>query len=163
MATTERTWETRYSVVAGGLPTVDQTHPHHQLHLHYPTVTFHNLGQKMKAKTLWHKKQEQVDSPPFCPEADIRETNLAYHIEVSLAGVKDTESLVIQWMSPRTVFMRGEISRPDIGHRKAAEGDRQWEGDTDGWAVEAKNPPKASRDATNASSNQFSIFNTDMM
>jgi len=57
--------------------------------------------------------------------------------------------LVIQWMSPRTLLVQGNIPLPDVGHGKPAEGDRQWEGDTNGWAVEAKNQPKVSCRAVN--------------
>ena len=44
----------------------------------------------------------------------IRETNLAYHIEIAMAGVKDKESLVIQWMSPRTLIVQGTIENKVI-------------------------------------------------
>ena len=69
---------------------------------------------------------------------------MAYHIEIALAGVEDKENLVIQWMSPRTLLVQGNIPLPDVGHGKPAEGDRLWEGDTSGWAMEAKNQPKVS-------------------
>jgi HSP20 family molecular chaperone IbpA len=65
---------------------------------------------------------------PFCPEADIRGTNLAYHIEIPLAGVKDKENLIIQWMSPRTLVVQVNVTRPDVGHFKPTE-DRLWEGE----------------------------------
>lgn len=144
MATVDTTCKHHMFPVAGHLPRVDQSNQHQPHHIHFPPATIQSFGQKMKTKTLWHRKPKKVERSPFCPEADIRETNLAYHIEVSLAGVGVKESLVIQWMSPRTLLVRGNIGRPDVGHNKPAEGDRQWEGDTDGWAVEAKNPPKVS-------------------
>jgi hypothetical protein len=117
-------------------------HNHHQYHFHFPPATVHGLAQKWKVKHPWHKKQENLELSLCCPETDIRETNLAYHIEIDLAGVKDKESLVIQWMSPRTLLVEGNISRPHIGHGMPAEGERQWEGENDGWATEARNPPK---------------------
>lgn len=117
---------------------------HHQYHFHFPPVSFHNLAQKMRTRVPWHKKPEDFVLSPCCPETDIRETNLAYHIEIALAGVKDKESLVIQWMSPRTLVVQGDITRPDVGHGMPAQGERQWEGDTDGWATEARNPPQVS-------------------
>jgi hypothetical protein len=144
MAVVEANWEHHAFPTTGHLSKVDESCQNHQHHLHFPTATFHSLGQKMKTKATWCKKQSKVEMSPFCPETDIRETRLAYHIEVSLAGVGDKETLVIQWMSPRTLVVRGNVGRPDIGHSKPANGDRQWEGDTDGWAVEAKNPPRVS-------------------
>jgi HSP20 family molecular chaperone IbpA len=120
---------------------LSKLHPHQQHHFHFPPVTFHNLAQKMKTKAPWHKKQQNTELAPLCPETDIRETNLAYHIEIAVPGVKDKESLVIQWMSPRTLIVQGNLTRPDVGFGKPAEGERQWEGENDGWATEARNPP----------------------
>lgn len=123
---------------------LSKLHLHQQHHFHFPPVTFHNLAQKMKTKAPWHKKQQNAELVPFCPETDIRETNLAYHIEIAMPGIKDKESLVIQWMSPRTLIVQGNLTRPDVGFGKPAEGERQWEGENDGWATEARNPPMVS-------------------
>jgi hypothetical protein len=117
---------------------------HHQYHFHFPPASFHGLGQQMKAMIHWHKKQENLELSPCCPETDIRETNLAYHIEIAVPGVKDKTSLIIQWMSPRTLIVQGNITRPEVGHGMPAQGERQWEGDNDGWATEAKSAPKVS-------------------
>ncbi len=118
---------------------------HHQYHFHFPPATFHALAEKMKTKTPRHKKQDTLALLPCCPETDIRETNLAYHIEIALAGVKDKESLVIQWMSPRTLIVQGNITRPAVGHGMPAQGEREWEGDNDGGPTEARNPATVSQ------------------
>jgi HSP20 family molecular chaperone IbpA len=84
----------------GHLPIVDESYKTHQNYLHFPTAAFYSLGQKIKTKATWCKKQRKVELSPFCPETNIRETRLAYHIEVSLAGVGNKDTLVIKWMSP---------------------------------------------------------------
>lgn len=58
----------------------------------------------------------------WSPRTDIRQTKLAYHIEIEVPGTTDKETLLIQWLSPSTLIVRGEIERPFVGHGKAAEG-----------------------------------------
>ena len=63
----------------------------------------------------------------WCPNTDIRQTKLAYHIEIEVPGTTDKETLFIQWLSPSTLIVRGEIERPFVGHGEAAEGAYEWE------------------------------------
>jgi hypothetical protein len=141
MATTDKAGEP-HTIPPSRIPV--KIEDQHQYHFHFPPVTLHGLAQKMKVKPHWYRKHAHLDLSPCCPETDIRETNLAYHIEIAMAGVKDKESLIIQWMSPRTLIVQGTIARPPVGHGKPAEGEREWEGDTDGWPTEARNPPTVS-------------------
>ena len=129
----------RPSSVSTRISRFDQIYQHH---FHFPPVSLHSLAQKWKTIAPGHKKQQGVEVTQCCPETDIRETVYAYHIEIALPGVHDKERLVIQWMSPRTLLVQGDISRPYVGHGKRAEGERQWEGDLDGFWSEADYPPK---------------------
>jgi HSP20 family molecular chaperone IbpA len=63
----------------------------------------------------------------WSPNTDIRQTKLAYHIEIEVPGTTDKETLLIQWLSPSTLIVRGQIERPFIGHGKAAEGAYQFQ------------------------------------
>jgi HSP20 family molecular chaperone IbpA len=63
----------------------------------------------------------------WSPRTDIRQTKLAYHIEIEVPGTTDKETLLIQWLSPSTLIVRGEIERPFVGHGKAAEGAYEFE------------------------------------
>jgi HSP20 family molecular chaperone IbpA len=140
-----------------------QNHQNRQSHFHIPPATIHILGQKMKTKGPRHQRQQKMGLSPPYPETDIRETNLAYHIEIALAGVKVKESLVIQWVSPRTLIVRGNIMRPDLGHCKAAEGDRLCETDTDSWALKAKDSPKVRLARSKLFLNKFHYMNTKIL
>ena len=70
-------------------------------------------------------------SAPWVPDADIRATKLAYHIEIEVPSVTDKKSTVIQLLLPRTLLIQGDIHRPDI-ISKAAEGATEWELEGDG-------------------------------
>ena len=63
----------------------------------------------------------------WSPRTDIRQTKLAYHIEIEVPGTTDKEALIIQWLSPTTLIVGGEIERPFVGHGKSAEGASQWQ------------------------------------
>ena len=63
----------------------------------------------------------------WSPNTDIRQTKHAYHIEIEVPGTTDKETLLIQWLSPSTLIVRGQIERPFIGHGKAAEGAYQFQ------------------------------------
>lgn len=126
------------------LPDAKPSQEAHASHFHFPPVSIHNLKHKMEAHSHWPRKH-QHPPPAFCPETDIRETKLAYHIEIDVAGSSDKERFIIQWMSPRTLVVQGELERPVVGFGKDAQGDSLWEGrDSDGWATESRNPPDVS-------------------
>jgi HSP20 family molecular chaperone IbpA len=55
------------------------------------------------------------------PNTDIRQTKLAYHIEMEVPGTTDKEKLSIQWLKPSTLIVSGEIERPFVGHGKELE------------------------------------------
>ena len=52
----------------------------------------------------------------------------------------DRQSLLIQWMSPRTLLVEGDIKRPLVGRGKNAEGDTLWEQEGEDWSTEARKP-----------------------
>lgn len=111
-------------------------------HFRFPSISMHNLKQKMKQQ-MKRSKKFRKEIYIFNPDTDIRETKLAYHIEMALAGLEDKDRLVIQWMSPRTLVVQGELERPFIGFGKGAQGESQWEGrDSEGWAAEARKAPE---------------------
>lgn len=60
------------------------------------------------------------------PKADIRATKLAYHIEVDAPGIANKNQVMVQWLSPLSLFVSGTCERPDIGHMRPAEGDAAW-------------------------------------
>jgi HSP20 family molecular chaperone IbpA len=126
---------------AGAQPTSShpqQTHLHMH-HFHFPpkglrdaTASF-NKHLKSQGRKLSHiadggrgaAGRGSVSS--WSPNTDIRQTRLAYHIEIEVPGTTDKEALLIQWLSPCTLLVRGEIERPFVGHGKAAEGAYQWQ------------------------------------
>lgn len=57
------------------------------------------------------------ETPPWIPNADIRETKHAYHIEIELPGVTDKKATTIHWLERGTLLVRGEIRRPEL-HRE---------------------------------------------
>lgn len=52
----------------------------------------------------------------------------------------DRQSLLIQWMSPRTLLVEGDIKRPLVGRGKNAEGETLWEQEGEDWSTEARKP-----------------------
>jgi hypothetical protein len=78
--------------------------------------------------------------PSWTPNTDIRETKLAYHIEIEVPGVTDRKNLLIQWMSPRTLLVEGDIKRPPVGRGRSAEGETLWEQNGEDWSTEARKP-----------------------
>lgn len=115
-----------------------QTQPHTH-HFHFPpksllaaTASF-NEHLKSQGRKLSHIADGErgpagrgsVSS--LSPPTDIRQTKLAYHIEIEVPGTTDKDALLIQWLSPSTLLVRGEIERPFVGHGKAAEGTYLWQ------------------------------------
>jgi len=83
------------------------SHPHHFL---FPTVSLHDL--KSKIEQVSH--HAQPPAVPIVPNADIRETRQAYHIEIEVPCVTDKNACIVHWLSPRILLVRGDILRPDI-------------------------------------------------
>ena len=52
----------------------------------------------------------------------------------------DRQSLLIQWMSPRTLLVEGDIKRPLVGRGRNAEGETLWEQEGEDWSTEARKP-----------------------
>lgn len=113
-----------------------QMRPHH---FHFPPTSLHaataNFQQHLRAagRKLSHAADGERgltghgSVSPWVPNTDIRQTKLAYHIEIEVPGTTDKDNLLIQWLSPSTLIVRGEIERPFVGHGKAAEGAYQWQ------------------------------------
>ena len=111
-----------------------QTH-----HFHFPPTSLldasHKFGEHLRAqgRKLSHAaygERGYVGSgsvSSWSPNTDIRQTKHAYHIEIEVPGTTDKETLLIQWLSPCTLIVRGHIERPFIGHGKAAEGAYQFQ------------------------------------
>ena len=98
---------------------------HH--HFYYPSGYLHGLGNL--AEVFKHKKHANGDIVSWTPDSDVRETKLAYHIEMELAGVSDKKNILIQWMSPRTLLVESKAVRPDLTRGREADGDALWESD----------------------------------
>ena len=116
-------------------------HHDHMHHFHFPPVGLQSMARKLS----YHQDKSSNTGgeprlPSWAPNTDIRETKLAYHIEIEVPGVTDRQNLLIQWMSPRTLLVEGDIKRPPIGHGKNAEGETLWEQEDEGWSTEARKP-----------------------
>lgn len=114
-------------------------HPSYPHHFQFPRISLHNLT----LKTHYHgphapgSVKTSSAGSTWAPATDIRETLRFYHIEIETPGTTDKESLLIQWLSPHTLLVQGEVKRPaNIGLLDGAQGKRVWEGEEDGWATE---------------------------
>jgi hypothetical protein len=110
-------------------------HQYHLHHFHFPPGKITSFAQKLKEQAL---KLQHVAGGESCvsswsPDTDIRQTKLAYHIEIEVPGTTDKESLLIQWMSLRTLIVKGTVERRRIGGGKMAEGDYIWEQEDEDW------------------------------
>jgi len=112
-----------------------QTH-----HFHFPPTSLRaastRFGQHLRAegRKLSHAAYGERGAvagdgsiSSWSPNTDIRQTKHAYHIEIEVPGTTDKETLLIQWLSPSTLIVRGQIERPFVGHGKAAEGAYQFQ------------------------------------
>jgi len=50
----------------------------------------------------------------FAPRIDMRETSLAYHIDIELPGVHSVSDRTIAWRSTRELLVEGAVERPSI-------------------------------------------------
>lgn len=111
-----------------------QTH-----HFHFPPTSLlaasTKFGQHLRAEgrklshVAWGERGVAGDGSisSWSPNTDIRQTKHAYHIEIEVPGTTDKETLLIQWLSPSTLIVRGQIERPFVGHGKAAEAAHQFQ------------------------------------
>lgn len=101
-------------------------------------MPIHALSEKLKShlpKAIHSHHQTLV----WVPDSDIRETGSGYHIEIEVPGTGEKESMMIQWLSPRTLIVTGTIERPVLdGSGQEMSGDKIWEGDGAGWAEETR-------------------------
>ncbi|KIV78969.1 hypothetical protein PV11_06567 [Exophiala sideris] len=125
--------------------------PHdHPTHFQFPRVSLHEMTLKTHYRgphapaSISAPKTAGIWSPP----TDIRETLRSYHIEIETPGVTDKESILIQWLTPHTLLVQGEVRRPaNIGLLDSDEGRRIWEGASgDGWVVESGHLKKVEND-----------------
>ncbi len=116
-----------------------QPHPSHPTHFQFPRVSLHEMtlqthfrGPHAPGSVLAPKTGH------WAPATDIRETMRFYHIEIETPGVTNKDGILIQWMSPHTLLVQGSIKRPvNVGLLDPSEGARVWEGEGDGFPVEA--------------------------
>ena len=111
--------------VGGHLPTHQHKDrgeaPHHHLR-----PAMHRFATDIRHWVPMLPQQPVEWLVPMRPDSDIRETKLAYTIEMELPGVTDKADVLIQWMSPRTLVVEGEAKRGDVGIGKGGEGESMW-------------------------------------
>lgn len=130
--------------------------PHdHPSHFQFPRVSLHEMTLKTHYRGPHAPASISAPKPVgvWSPPTDIRETLRSYHIEIETAGVTDKESLLIQWLTPHTLLVQGEVKRPgNVGLLDSDEGRRIWEGASgDGWVVESGHLKVSSHASTNNS------------
>jgi len=96
----------------------------HQHHFHYPGGVYHTLG-----KLSGHKNSSNSNIALWSPSADVRETELAYHIDMEVPGVSEKKAIKIAWLSPTTFHVDGVAVRPDLIRGREGEGEPMWESD----------------------------------
>jgi hypothetical protein len=121
------------------------SYPHHyefpRKSLHHLTLKSHFHGPHAPSSV------RTATLGAWAPTTDIRETQQFYHIEIETPGVTDKEQLLIQWMTPHTLLVQGNIKRPaNIGLLDEQEGTKVWEGERDGWATENGHGEVSQRD-----------------
>lgn len=100
-------------------------------HFHFPPTSLlaasTNFGRHLRAemRKLSHAADGERGVTSYettwGPNTDIRQTKLAYHIEMEVPGTTDKEKLSIQWLKPNTLIVSGESERPFVGHVKERE------------------------------------------
>ncbi|EXJ82076.1 hypothetical protein A1O1_08145 [Capronia coronata CBS 617.96] len=120
--------------------TLEPVQPHgHPSHFQFPRTSLHEATLHTHFRGPHAPGSVAAPKPAnlWVPPTDIRETMRAYHIEIETPGVLDKNDIVIQWLSPHTLLVQGDIRRPkNIGLLDPKEGERIWEGEGEGWAQE---------------------------
>jgi len=96
------------------------SHQHHH-HFHYPSGVYHTLGNLAGGA-----KDQTVTKGDFfswTPDSDIRETQIAYHIEIEVPGVSDKKAIQIVWLSPTRLQIEGTALRLDLIRGREGDGD----------------------------------------
>jgi len=92
---------------------------HHQTNapdeVHHHRFQFPTHKQDKSNAFLEHKAQPREHFLQNGPDSDIRETQLAYCIEIETPGVTDKKNISIQHIPPRTLIVEGTAQRPRIG------------------------------------------------
>ena len=92
--------------------------PQTQSSIHLPHITLPNLP--------WTHHSTTDYVPPttsWIPRADIRETQTAYFIEIEVPGLSagSEDQVLVQWMTPRTIVVSGDIQRSPLPVKSGAE------------------------------------------
>jgi len=95
----------------------------HDVHHFQLPAQMHGLANAIHQRRK-HTNEQVV---PRGPDSDIRETKLAYYIEMEVPGVTDKNDILIQWMSPRTFVVEGTAQRPDVGREAGIASEAVWE------------------------------------
>jgi len=103
------------------------SHQHHH-HYNYPSGVYHTLGNL--AEGLTHKKNITGEFAHWTPTSDVRETKIAYHIEMEVPGVSDKKAIKIECLSPRTLQVEGTALRPDLIRGREGDGEAVWKSDS---------------------------------
>jgi len=111
-------------------------HAHH--HFTYPSGVSHTLGNL--AQGLTHKKTAIGGFAHWTPDSDIRETKIAYHIEMEVAGVSNKKTIKVVCVSPGTLLVEGVALRPELLRGREGDGESVWkeEGVSDGAVKKAE-------------------------
>ena len=105
-----------------GYPDYHDQIRHRAVHHHHYPNDLSTLSEASRNET--HIEGGTVS---WTPDSDIRETKIAYHIDMELAGVSDKKAVSIQWMSPRTILVEGKSFRPDLCRGHEGDGEAMWE------------------------------------
>jgi len=120
------------------------SHQHHH-HYNYPSGVYHTLGNL--AEGLTHKKTANGGFAHWTPVSDVRETKIAYHIEIEVPGVSDKKAIKIECLSPQTLQVEGTALRPDLIRGREGDGEPVWEsGVSNGKTKEARVNGKDAQD-----------------
>jgi HSP20 family molecular chaperone IbpA len=103
-------------------------HPSHHVHFPATSTQAHTFASHIENIHSPSKSFVPVYSyMPWVPDTDIRETRVAYHIEIEVPNVTDKHNTSIQCLSDRTLLVQGNAGRPDIEDDGDVEGVREGE------------------------------------
>ena len=94
-----------------------------------PSITHSHFYWPGSVSHLPNPFNHKSDLSPWKPASDIRETKLAYHIEIEVPGVSDKKAIQITWLSPHTLQVDGAATRPDLERGREGDGESIWESD----------------------------------
>jgi len=100
-------------------------HAHH--HITHPNGVYHTLGNLAHGFT--HKQIAIGGFAHWEPDSDVRETKIAYHIEIEAAGVSDKNTIKVSLLSPNVLQVEGVALRPDLLRGREGDGELMWNGE----------------------------------